>query len=120
MENVILKRGLFILAILFLLIILVFWYKNKDFNAVDKFARCLTENNVVMYGVDYCQSCQNQKQMFGDSFKYIKYINCDFNRAICQDLGVSVYPVWMFENKPFPGVKSFQQLSDLSVCSIKE
>ena len=82
----------------------------------DEFAKCLTENEVVMYGTDWCEYCQKQKSTFGKSFKYVNYVNCDLNKKECLSNSVEGYPTWKINNKTYPGVKPLEQLSVLSGC----
>lgn len=68
----------------------------------DSFAKCLTEKGVKMYGAYWCGHCANQKKAFGESFKYVNYIECadENNRNIqlevCVKAGIEGYPTWEF------------------------
>lgn len=85
----------------------------------DDFAKCLTEKNVTMYGTDWCKFCQEQKALFGESFKYINYTNCDFGKDLCIAKKVKGYPSWIINGEIYSGVKSLESLSSLSKCDIK-
>ena len=90
-------------------------------NAPDKyddFAECLTGNGIIMYGTDWCPHCKDQKTMFGRSFRYINYVNCDSERLECDAAGVSGYPTWFISGSNYPGTQSLEQLSKLSNCSL--
>jgi hypothetical protein len=63
----------------------------------DSFAKCLTENGWSMYGAIWCAHCKSQKEMFGSSFQYIKYVECPDNVQFCLDKGVNAYPTWLVE-----------------------
>lgn len=67
--------------------------KPKTF--YDKFAQCLTEKGAIMYGAVWCEHCKEQKKVFSDSFKYIKYVECPENEKLCIDKGVQGYPTWI-------------------------
>lgn len=75
----------------------------------DNFAKCLTEKGAVMYGEDWCQYTQGQKNMFGKSFKYINY-------KVKKDLRKR--PTWIIDGKKHETVQSFQRLSALTGCEI--
>lgn len=92
--------------------------KNPDTENLDAFASCLTEKKVKMYGTDWCHYCQNQKELFGDSFKFINYINCDKKKQECITVGVEGYPTWEINNKLYPGVQQLTKLAELTGCSI--
>ncbi|HLC96181.1 MAG TPA: protein disulfide isomerase family protein [Candidatus Nanoarchaeia archaeon] len=84
----------------------------------DTFAQCLTEKGTVMYGTDWCPHCKDQKAMFGPSFEYIDYVNCDFNRERCVAAGVQGYPTWIIEGLSYPGTQQLTRLASLSGCTL--
>lgn len=85
------------------------------------FAKCLTEADLTMYGTDWCPYCQNQKQMFDDAFEFIDYVNCDFNKNLCQIKGVKGYPTWHFQGQLWAeGVQTFPDFADISGCTLPE
>jgi hypothetical protein len=63
----------------------------------DAFAKCLTEKGWTMYGAEWCGHCKDQKALFGDSFQYIKYVECPNNTQLCLDKGINGYPTWRVE-----------------------
>jgi len=89
----------------------------------DFFAQCLTDKGAEMYGAYWCGHCQNQKAMFGDSFKFIEYIECDSggqnaHPEKCQKAGVTGYPTWKINGKLMPGEKTLELLANLTGCSL--
>jgi len=73
----------------------------------DEFAKCLTEKGVIMYGEDWCQYTNAQKNMFGNSFKYVNYE---------VKLNLKVRPTWVIDGKTHETVQSFERLSELTGC----
>lgn len=92
----------------------------------DDFTKCLTENNVKMYGAYWCSHCKDQKQMFGDSWKHINYVECSLpnmagQNQICRQANIKAYPTWEFEDrKRIEGTLSFKQLSRHSNCELEK
>ena len=85
------------------------------------FAQCLTDQKVTMYGTDWCPNCQNQKKMFGAAFKYIDYVNCDFNQQVCDAQGVEGYPTWKINGQLIgAGVQTFPTLGATAECKLPE
>ena len=83
----------------------------------DDFAKCLTEKGVIMAGTDWCGACKNQKALFGKSFTYIDYKNCDFEEEFCSSNGIGSYPTWVFpDGSKKVGVQSLEILGELSGC----
>lgn len=82
----------------------------------DSFAKCLTKNGAKMYGTEWCGFCKKQKELFGESFEYINYIDCDKNRQECIDEKIKGYPTWKINEESYSGVQSFEKLSQLTGC----
>lgn len=86
---------------------------------LDAFAECLSEKGVIMAGTDWCHFCQNQKALFGKSFEYINYKNCELETEWCISNNIGGYPTWIFPgNKRYSGVQQLSTLSNLSGCKI--
>jgi len=92
-------------------------YQVED-GKYDAFAQCLTEKEVVMYGTDWCSHCQNQKAMFGSSFEYVDFVDCEISNLVCSNAGIKGYPTWNIEGNNYPGEQSFNRLSELSGCKL--
>lgn len=89
----------------------------------DNFAKCLTEKGVAMYGAYWCSHCQNQKKMFGDSWQYVNYVECNpegknANPQLCIQNNIQGYPTWIVNGKIYTGEKTIQELSSLSECQL--
>lgn len=80
-------------------------------------AICITEKGMIMYGTEWCPHCKAQKAMFGNSFSYINYVDCDLNPEACEVAGVKGYPSWYYDGKLHEGGKTWQQLKDLTGCT---
>ncbi len=111
------KNLLYISAIILISVIAYGVIKQaKTPGKYDDLAKCLTSKGIIMYGTDWCSHCQDQKALFGKSFKHIDYRNCDFNKEECNSAGVKGYPTWVINNKEYSGTRSLEQLSALSNC----
>jgi len=80
----------------------------------DEFAQYLTEQGVVMYGTEWCPHCKNNKALFGNSFQYVDYVDCDDDRKACGVAGVKGYPTWVVDGENYPGEQSLERLAQLS------
>jgi hypothetical protein len=109
-------------AIIAILIIVIAYsvYKSSQPGKYDNFAKCLTEKNYVMYGTDWCIHCKAQKDMFGKSFKYINFVNCDLRRDICNKEGIDGYPIWKSGNgTKYEGTQDLSKLAYVSNCALE-
>ena len=90
----------------------------------DNFAKCLTENNVKMYGAFWCPHCQAQKKMFGKSAKLLPYIECSTpdskgQLAVCKENNVTGYPTWEFaDGSRLSGEVSLETLAEKTSCTL--
>ncbi len=89
---------------------------------VTALAQCLADKKVTMYGAYWCSHCQSQKKLFGDSFKYIPYVECTENDGkVCIAKGIQGFPTWLVpdangKETPYEGEQSFEALSKASGC----
>jgi len=91
---------------------------------LDGFAKCLTTKGAKMYGAFWCPHCEEQRELFGSSFKYAPYIECGIKGSqavaqVCTDVGVSRFPTWFFpDGTRTEGKKSLEFLGDETGCTL--
>lgn len=89
---------------------------------LDDFAKCLTEKEVKMYGAYWCPHCENNKKAFGDSWKYVTYVECavegqpQVQTTACTVAGIEGYPTWIINGEKYPGEQTLENLARLSGC----
>lgn len=115
---------IFLIQIFMLTLLLVLSGCSKvESRDYDTFASCLTESGAKMFGAYWCPHCQSQKEMFGESWNLIEYIECSLpNRAgqtaVCGKAGIKSYPTWEFtDGTRKSGTLSLEDLSFLSGCA---
>lgn len=92
----------------------------------DEFAQCLTDKGFVEYGAYWCPNCAEQKQLFGKSFKFVNYVECDprganADPALCQLKGITGYPTWITpDGEQLRGTQQLETLSELSGCELSQ
>jgi glutaredoxin len=92
---------------------------NKASVNYDNFAKCLAEKNVVMYGAEWCSHCKAQKEAFGSSFQYIKYVECTTNESVCKAKNILGFPTWISDKgELFEGEQSMAKLAEISGCQL--
>lgn len=92
---------------------------SSKFTGLDDFAKCLTEKGATMYGAYWCPHCINTKKAFGQSFKYIQYVECTVETKKCEDNKVAGYPTWIFgDGSRLEGEQSLQDLAAKSQCKL--
>jgi hypothetical protein len=87
--------------------------------ALDIFAKCTAEKGLAMYGAAWCSHCTAQKKLFGESFKYVNYVECPDNIKLCTDKGINGYPTWMDSaGKKYEGEQSFATIAQITGCEL--
>ncbi|MBI2268579.1 MAG: hypothetical protein HYU80_04065 [Candidatus Blackburnbacteria bacterium] len=87
---------------------------------LDSFAQCLAEKKVTMYGAYWCAHCQNQKKLFGSSFRYVPYVECTKDVQKCQEKQIKGYPTWIFEDgHRIEGEVNLEKLAQYSGCKLE-
>lgn len=117
------KKTLFIIGLVILAIILAVLYLYKPpivaNSKFDDFAKCLASKNITMYGAAWCSHCQNEKNAFEGSFKYVPYVECPDNPQKCLEKGITSYPTWIFpDGKKLIGEQGLEKLSQESSCPL--
>lgn len=115
------KWALFIIILNLIPIILFNVFSPQEEN-YDELAQCLTEKGVKMYSSSSCSVCTKTKNIFGDSFQYIKEIECNpkeknNQRELCIEKGVHGFPTWILEPNE---VEQKRQAGFLSIDDLKE
>ncbi len=111
-----------ILAVALALVLLI-TYAPKGFGgkagALDAFAQCLSQKGATMYGAYWCPHCKNEKDAFGDSFKYVNYVECTVKTSECTAKGIESFPTWIFpDGRRFVGEQGLPGLSKESGCTL--
>lgn len=82
-------------------------------------AMYMGQRGAVMYGSYKCPHCNQQKQMFGGAFKYIKYVECNpggenANPSLCLAKGIINYPTWEIDGRFYEGAMPLEDLASIS------
>ncbi len=92
----------------------------------DGIAQCLTNKGVKFYGASWCPHCAAQKALFGNSMKYITYVECALpgnqqgQVQACTDAKIEGYPTWVFpDNSRLSGEQQPKALAEKAGCSIQ-
>jgi hypothetical protein len=92
----------------------------------DAFARCLSQKGIKMYGAYWCPHCSEQKELFGESFRYAPYVECGVPgntsklTPACADAAIKHFPTWQFPpvGERLEGVVPLQDLSFRTGCPL--
>ena len=85
-----------------------------------KFAKFLSENNVLMFSAYWCPHCHDQKQLFGkEAVKELTVIECakdgkNNQYEFCETKGIEGFPSWEINNEIYSGVKNLNELATMT------
>ncbi len=90
----------------------------------DAFAKCLAEKQATMYGSFLCPHCDDQKKLFGSSFRYVPYVECSVRGSRqmtfpCIAAQIRYTPTWIFaDGERRTGVQQLKALSEKTGCKL--
>lgn len=87
-------------------------------------AMCLKESGFTFYGRPNCIYCQQQKELFGDAFPFVSFIECShpLKTPRCVQQKIEAFPTWIQVNDQgeevarFVGLHSLEELAGLAGC----
>ncbi|MCR4328272.1 MAG: hypothetical protein NUV53_02015 [Patescibacteria group bacterium] len=91
---------------------------------LDEFTQCLSDKGAIFYGAFWCQHCQNQKALFGQSVEKLPYVECSTSDArgrlaYCTERGIGAYPTWVFsDGSREEGEVSLERLAEKTGCEL--
>jgi len=112
------KRSWIILGVLIVLIIGTIYsieYIKGMGNGEEEELKCVAEKS-ILYVSKTCSHCANQKLILGDGLQYFELIDCAEDTAACQEAGITGVPTWEIDGELYPGVRSVEQLKELTGC----
>ena len=112
------------IGVLLLISTLVQPVSSADKQNLDGFAKCLASKNVLMYGSFWCLHCDDQKELFGASFKFVPYVECSIRGSRemtfpCKSAQIRQTPTWVLANgERLIGLQPLKTLSEKTGCSL--
>jgi hypothetical protein len=121
MVNKDIKIYLSLIILIALIIAGIFLIKNminSTSNIIDEDTiKCISSKS-FLYSQVGCSHCITQKEILGNSTKLFNIIECNEgdNLKKCNNVGITATPTWIIDNKKYPGVKSLEELKQLTSC----
>lgn len=76
-------------------------------------AECIGENS-ILYTQLGCLHCEEQEKIFGDNLEHVTKVDCFFELEKCE--GITATPTWEIKNEKIVGVKTIEELKELTGC----
>ena len=64
---------------------------------MEEAAKCISKKSTLYVQLG-CHACQEQEEMFGDSYQYINYVDCYTFPNKCMENNIRATPTWIIEN----------------------
>jgi hypothetical protein len=93
---------------------------------LDDFAKCVSDSGATFYGTYWCPQCTRQRELFGRSDRYVRYVECasegtDEQKRVCKKAGIRSYPTWEFgDGSRVTGRQSLERLADRTGCALPD
>lgn len=84
-----------------------------------EYAKCLQEKGITMYGTSWCPHCQHQKEIFGQLFSSVNYVDCDEESELCNKKGITGYPTWLLPDGKEVAAGSIEKVALGAGCSVE-
>ena len=110
------KKNTIITLVVVIAVIGLAWYilNNRGGNVDSELAKCIGANS-VLYSKTGCFACVKQKELFGDSYKFLNVKNFDTWEPLTE-LGITSTPTWVINDEKYSGVQSIETLKQLTGC----
>jgi hypothetical protein len=101
-----------------------FVFYQKPVSTLDAFAKCLTAKGAKMYGAWWCPHCAEEKELFGNAFQYVNYVECSpagerTQNDVCKQAAVKNYPTWQFaDDSRMEGMQPLMTLRKKTGCPL--
>lgn len=77
---------------------------------------CCVGNNSILVASKGCGACHRQIELLGDNKDDFNIIYCDENTQFCVDNQIMAVPTWIINEEKFVGVRSIDELKELTSC----
>ena len=94
--------------------------KSESSKMAISLANHLKQNGVTKYSAYWCPNCLEQAELFGKkAYKKLSVIECardgkNSKTKFCIEKGIKGFPSWEINGEIFLGVKTLEELSDLT------
>ena len=99
------------------------WYSYEP-GHYDTFATCIKNSGTTFFGAFWCPHCQEEKALFGSSWKKLPYVECSTpdgasQTEVCKQSNIESYPTWQFKDgSRKTGTLSLEELSTFTGCPL--
>lgn len=113
----------FLSIIIIIVAVVVVGRLTRTPGELDAFAKCIDDSGAKFYGASWCSFCNDQKDLFGSSERYLPYVECSTPsnsvNPICRNENIEGYPTWIFgDGTRDSGMQSLEDLAEKTNCEL--
>jgi len=111
------KKDLVISILIVVLVVIlavgIMSFKSRDISVDEDITKCIGEK-ATLYTQLGCHACETQENILGENKENINIVDCFYEREKCGDIRVT--PSWKIDGKILEGVRSIDELKNLTGC----
>jgi len=104
-----------ILVVIVIVIILIISYAKSNGNSDERTIQCIADNSLFVVK-EGCSACASQKKILEGYSDKFEITDCSYEPQKCVDLGIDRVPTWIINNEKHVGVRSIEELKELTGC----
>ena len=118
------RKGTWITIIVIFFVIALSYYaiSKNGHNTDNEFTNCIS-GKATLYMQTGCFACKKQEEVFGESYKDLRVINCaeqeNYDECFVKNK-IRYTPTWIINYEQHTGYKTISELSELTGCELKE
>ncbi|VVB79439.1 Uncharacterised protein [uncultured archaeon] len=112
------RHSMITLGVIILVVIValsVIYFRSLNPGVPADIAKCIGDKSELYVKLG-CTHCEDQKKMFGDSYQYLKTIDCFYNLDLCLNKSIQATPTWIIEGKQYVGLQQIETLQRVTGC----
>ena len=107
------KSGITLVVIVGVIILAIILMNRPKNNVPEEITKCIGENSKLYVQLG-CHACKTQEEIFGEDYQYLDVIDCFYEKDKCADIQAT--PTWVINNEKITGVKTIEELKELTGC----
>ncbi len=104
---------LIVIAVILIIVIILYFKGNNQ--VTEEIIQCISDNSFVFVSKT-CSHCAEQKRILGNYTGLFDLRDVEDHPEAFSQYNITGVPTWIIDNQKYPGVKTFQELKELTGC----
>lgn len=106
---------LFIAVVVIIAIVIIHLTKKTSGIVDESVAKCIGQNSILYVQLG-CSHCEDQKNLFGNSYQYLNVTDCFYETGVCINNSIEATPTWVIKDQRYVGVQTVEKIKELTGC----